>query len=118
MTFDIKFKSIDHSQGLVEYVQERFLKLMKLAIRPLMVHVTFSEERFSRKAHVYIKGIKGGFRASGVSDSFHVSLDICLRKIKRQLEKEKSKIKHHHHYEHSSEAILEEMAKKIEKEVA
>ena len=111
MKYDIRFKSIDYSPGLVEYVREKFSKIIKHTIKPLTFHVTFSEVRFSRKAEVYVNGVHGGLRASGISDSFHVSLDMCFKKLKRQLEREKSKIKHHHHYEHSSEAQLEEMAR-------
>lgn len=110
MKFDVKFKSIDHSHALVEYVKERCEKLKKYAIRPLTVHVTFSEERYNCKAQVYIHGFQGECRASHASDSFHVSLDLCLKKIERQLEREKSRIKSHHHYQHSAEAQLEQLA--------
>lgn len=110
MNFDVRFKSLDHSHTLVDYVEERFARLAKYEIKPITVHVTFSQERHQQVAEVYIKGLQNSFRARGVSDSLYVSLDMCMRKLKRQMEKEKSKIKHHHHYEHSAEAQLEEMA--------
>lgn len=109
MKYDIKFKSIDHSSALVEYVQQRFDKLSKFEMKPLTVHVTFSEERYNCKAQVYIHGLNGKFRASQTSDSFQISVDLCLKKIERQLEREKSRIKSHHHYQHSAEAQLDEL---------
>ncbi len=116
MKFDIKFKSIDHSQSLVDYAQERLTaKLEKFEIRPTMIHITFSQERHEQVTHIYIKGMNSSFKAHASADSLHVSLDMCLKKLKKQMEKEKSKIKHHHHYEHSQEAQLEQMVKKEEK---
>ncbi len=116
MKFDVKFKSIDRSQALVDYVQARCEKLEKFAIRPLTIHVTFSEERHHCKAQIYIHGFQGSCRASHASDSFHVSVDFCLKKIERQLEREKSRIKAHHHYEHTAEAQLTAMALQEERD--
>ena len=96
MKFDVKFKSIDYSEPLANYVEERFEKLAKFEIKQVTVHVTFSEERHSRRADVYVKGMNGSFRAKGDSDSFYVSLDLCLKKLARQMEREKSRIKEHH----------------------
>ncbi len=110
MKFNVKFKSIDHSIALVDYVQQRFEKLSKFEMKPLTVHVTFSEERHNCIAQIYIQGMQGKFRASHSSDSFHISVDFCLKKIERQLEREKSRVKSHHHYSHSAEAQLEELA--------
>ncbi len=110
MNFDIKFKSISYSDALVEYVEERFSRLSKYEIRPSTVHITFSEDGFNCRADIYINGYQGSFRAKGLSDSYFASLDMCLKKLKRQMEKEKSKIKHHHHYAHSDEAQLEALA--------
>lgn len=97
MNYDIKFKSIEYSESLAEYVRERFEKLERFAIRPITVHVTFSHQRHMKIASVYIKGFNGNFRARGESDSLYVSLDMCVKKLSRQLEREKSRIKEHHH---------------------
>lgn len=114
MNFDVKFKSIKYSQSLVEYVQEKFSKLSKFEIRPSTVHITFSEEGHNCRADIYINGFQGTFRAKAYADSFYVSLDMCLKKMKRQMEKEKAKIKHHRHYEHTEEAQLEALAQQEE----
>ena len=111
MKFDIKFKSMDYSQSLVDYAEEKFAKLEKYEIRPVVVHITFSQERHEQVAQVYIKGLHGEFRAKAYSDSLQSAIDLCLKKMKRQMEREKSKIKHHHHYEHSEEAMLNELAR-------
>jgi putative sigma-54 modulation protein len=110
MKFDIKFKSIDFSQGIVDYVEEKFEKLLKFEMKPLTIHVTLSHQRHERLADVYIHGLNNKFRAQGKSDSLFVSLDLCLKKLLRQMEKEKAKIKNHHHYEHSNESQLIHLA--------
>ncbi len=111
MQFDVKFKGIDHSDSLENYVRERCEKLKKFEIKPIRVHVTFSLVRHERKAEFYIHGLHKKFRAAVESDSYFTSLDACLKKISRQMEKEKEKIKHHHHYEASAEAQLEVLAR-------
>lgn len=108
MKYDIKFKTIDHSPALVEYVQARFDKVERYAIKPVTVHVTFSEERHNCCAEVYIHGLNGEFRAHFRSDSFYVSLDMCVKRIERQMEREKDKVKHHHSYENSSAGFLDD----------
>ncbi len=106
MKFDIKFKTIDYSQSLVEYVYSRFDKVERYAVKPITAHVTFSEERHNCCAEVYIHGLKGEFRSHFSSDSFHVSLDMCVKRIERQMEREKDKLKSHHSYENSSSGFL------------
>jgi ribosomal subunit interface protein len=115
MNFQVKFKSIDHSNSLVEYVEQKFSKLSKYEMKPLRVKVTFSEERHSCSAQVYIHGLHKEFTARHSCDSFYVALDFCLKKIERQLEREKSRIKSHHHYEHSAEAQLEALSNQEER---
>jgi len=99
MKFAVKFKSMDHSPSLVEYVEERFGKIAKFEIKPVTVHVTFSQVRHNRVAEVYIHGLQNDFRARGESDSLYVSLDMCLKKLMRQMEKEKALIKNHRNAE-------------------
>jgi putative sigma-54 modulation protein len=111
MKFDVKFKSIDFSQALVDYVEERFAKIAKFEIKPVTVHVTFSQIRHAKVTEVYIHGMQGDFRARGESDSLYVSVDMCLKKLKRQMEKEKAKVKNHRHYDRSDEAKLDMLLK-------
>jgi ribosomal subunit interface protein len=115
MKFDIKFKTIDFSQALVDYVDECFGKVAKYEIKPVTVHVTFSHQRHEKVVDVFISGLQKDFRAKALSDSLYVSLDMCVKKLKRQMEKEKAKVKHHHYFEQSDEALLDKMATKEEK---
>jgi ribosomal subunit interface protein len=116
MKTNVKFKSIDHSQALVDYVDSRLAKFDKYMMKPLTVHVTFSEERHVCKVQVYIRGLKGSFRAQSTSDSFYASFDMCAKKIERQMEREKSRIKSHHVYVLTAESQLEELAEQEERE--
>jgi putative sigma-54 modulation protein len=104
MKFDVRFKGIDYSESLESYVIERFEKLKKFEIKPLKVQVTFSEQKYERRAEVFIHGLNSNFRAQASSDSYFASLDMCIKKMSRQLEKEKSKIKEHHHPQNNRRA--------------
>ena len=107
----VKFKGIDRSEALVQYVTERFARLQKLEIRPLKCHITFSAVKHKHIAEVYVHGINGDFRAKAMTTSYQESVDQCAKKIERQLEREKSKIKRHRHYERSAEARLIELVR-------
>ena len=89
-------------------MEDRFQKLQKFEIKPILVNVTFTEVRFQRIAEVYVKGMLRPMRAKGSSDSFHTAIELCMRKIERQMEREKSRIKNHRGYERTTEYLLEE----------
>lgn len=111
MRFAVKFRGLSHSSALVGYVEERFEKLKKFEIKPIKVQVTFYEEGHNKKAEVFIHGLNKNFRAEAFSDSYYVAIDMCLKKVWRQMEKEKAKIKKHRNFEASDEAQLQILAK-------
>lgn len=115
MKFDVRFKGIDYSDSLASYVSEKFEKLKKFEIKPLRVQVTFYDEKHEKIAEVFVHGLNSHFQAKAATDSYFSSVDMCLKKMSRQMEKEKSKIKHHHHYEASDSALLEDLARKEER---
>lgn len=110
MKFSVKFKGIDHSVALISYIEEKFEKLKKFEIKPITVHVTFCEDGYAKKAEVFIHGLNKNFHANASSDSYFVTFDMCLKKIWRQMEKEKAKIKSHRNYEATNEAQLQILA--------
>jgi ribosomal subunit interface protein len=107
----VRFKGIDSSQALIDYVQDRFQKLERFEMKPLTVHVTFRDERHERVAEIYVKGMKRDMRAQAAADNYYGALDLCFKKVERQLEKEKSRIKHHKHEERTAEYRLEELVR-------
>lgn len=111
MKLAVKFKGLDHSESLVDYVTERFSRLSKYEIRSLKTQVTFSTEGHNCVSDVYVHGINVDFRAKACADSFHESVDQCARKIERQLEKEKSKIKNHRSFSRSAAGRLNQLIK-------
>jgi len=116
MKTNVKFKSIDHSHALVEHVEARLAKFEKFMIKAQTVHVTFSEERHNCKAQVYMRGLHGNFRAQSSSDSFYTAFDQCAKKIERQMEREKSRIKSHHVHMLTAESLLEELVLQEQRE--
>jgi putative sigma-54 modulation protein len=95
MRFDVHFKSLDYSQSLVDYIEEKFSKVSKYEIRPSLVHVTLTKNRHEYQVDVYIKGFQGVLRARAQGSNFWEAIDYSVDKIKRQMAKEKSRIKKH-----------------------
>lgn len=108
MKFDIRFKGIDYSRSLADYVQDKFEKLDKFEIKPTTVHVTFRTERHMKLAEVYIQGLHVPFRARGTGDTYLDCVDSVLKKLSKQMSKEKSKVKRHKNYDRTNVAMLEE----------
>lgn len=95
MRFDVRFKGLAHSDFLAQYVEERFSKLEKFEIKPITVHVTFRTEKREKIADVYIQGLNAPFRATGSGENHVIGLDACVRKLWRQMAREKAKVKKH-----------------------
>src|SRR5687768_14470693 len=109
MKCNVRFKGIQSSQSLIEYAQERFDKLKKFEIKPTVVNVTFSEARYERIAEIYVNGMQKPLRSKATSDSFYAAFDLCMSKLERQFEKQKSKVKNHRAQERTHEYLLEEL---------
>ncbi len=107
MQFQVKFKGLDHSQALADHVSERFDKLDKFEIKPVKVQVTFSHVRQICRAEVYVKGVKTIFRAEASGSNYNEACEKVMKKLERQMEKEKSKVKHHKNFERSNTGIIE-----------
>ena len=107
MQFDVRFKGIGYSASLAEYVEEKFQKLEKFEIKPITVHVTFRTERYVKMAEVYVKGLNTPFKAKGAGETYMDSLDAVLRKLWRQMAREKSIVKRHKNRKKTKYAQLE-----------
>lgn len=107
MQFDIRFKGIGYSRSLVEYTEGKFAKLEKFEIKPITVNVTFRAERYNKMAEVYVKGLNSPFRAKGAGETYLDALDAVLRRLWRQMAREKSKVKRHKNRKKSKYGQLE-----------
>lgn len=109
MKFDIRFKGIEYSDSLAQYTEERFEKIHKYEIKPIKINVTYSSQRHIKLAEVFVQGINSSFRATAKSENYYDCLDEVVRKLSRQMSKEKSKIQHHKHAERAQLARLDAM---------
>lgn len=108
MRCDIRFKGIEYSDALASHAEERMEKLGKFELKPVKVNVTFSCERYSKQAEAFVQGVNSSFRAKAVGDSYYDCLDEIVRKLSKQMAKEKAKVQHHRHLERTQLARLEE----------
>lgn len=111
MKFQIKFKSIDHSQALSDYAVDKLSRLEKYEVKPVRIHLTFSMVRHQKVAEVYFQGVQSSFRAKATGNDFHECLNLVLDKLERQLKREKAKVQEHHKPERTNLARLERAIK-------
>lgn len=109
MKIECSFKSLDHSNALVSYVEERFAKLEKFEMKPVLVKVTISvESKHRKKVEAFCRGVNGtSFTAKAVGSNFHMAVDKSLTKLLKQMEKNKGKVKHHKNFKKSASARLD-----------
>ena len=111
-----KFKSLDWSQSLVEYAEDRFMKIGKFEMKPVRVHMTISKEGRMPCTEVIIHGSDSVVHAKAKSDDFYASVDMCLAKVIAQMAKKKSKIQRHKNYQQSHLGRLERTNDQLEYE--
>ncbi|MCB0413743.1 MAG: ribosome-associated translation inhibitor RaiA [Bdellovibrionales bacterium] len=114
MRLECHFKSIDFSQSLVEYAEERFSKVEKYEMKPVFIQVTFSAQRHKKTAEVNIQGFNVHYKAIAQSDDFYGSVDKVLQKIIGQMSKQKKKVQRHKNFQKSHQGRIEQMNDQLE----
>lgn len=97
MKLEYTFLHVDTSDALVEHFQSRFEKLLKFEMKPMDVHVVFSQMRHECIVDVQILEGRRKYKAQGISTDFYRSSDMVVNKLWRQMSKEKKKLKDHKH---------------------
>jgi len=93
MQINVTFRHTYQSEGLKDYVNEKFAKLKKYSDSPMNMHVVLSSEKFRHTAEVVVSG--DGIRAAAKQehDDLKAAVDLVLDKIERQLKKFREKVK-------------------------
>tara|TARA_B100000749_G_scaffold28537_1_gene20035 strand:- start:25287 stop:25664 length:378 start_codon:yes stop_codon:yes gene_type:complete len=114
MKIDCKFKSIDHSQSLVSYIEEKMEKLDKYEMKPEKVQVTFRTSGHKKVAECCIQHSHEFLRAKATSDDFYEAVDKMVQKLKTQMAKRKKKVQNHKRFGHSKEGKLLQLSPELE----
>jgi len=93
MKFTFSEKGMTASEGLRNYAQGKISKLDKLFKTEAEAYVTFSVKRdgFLAEITIYNSGLY--FRASELTNDMYASVDSGVAKIKRQIDKNKTRLK-------------------------
>jgi len=75
MKLDCQFKSLDHSQALVEYAEDRMAKLSKYELKAMSMQIIFSAQRHKKFVEVTITGGTKKFQAKAFTEDFYDSVD-------------------------------------------
>ncbi|MCC7406187.1 MAG: ribosome-associated translation inhibitor RaiA [Bdellovibrionales bacterium] len=107
MKVSCQFKSLQWSDALVDYTEEKLQKVKKFELKPIQVHVTFSAERHRKSVEMHIVGHSVSISGRGYADNFNEAVDSVVAKVTRQLSKRKQKIKKHKSFELSNAGQLD-----------
>ena len=109
MKIKCQFKSLQWSDGLVEYAHQKVVRLSKYELKPTTINVVFSAQRHEKVVEAFYVGSDAVYRAKAKSDDFYDSMDKVVEKIATQMAKRKSKVQHHKKFEKSHDGRLENM---------
>ncbi|MGE0762515.1 MAG: ribosome-associated translation inhibitor RaiA [Bdellovibrionales bacterium] len=107
MKLDFKFRKMDWSDEMVEYVNARLSKLSKFEWQPLRAHVTFGAERHLCCVEIRLSGKGMTFKASSKASSYADGVDAAVAKLQRQLERKKHLVQNHLVFENTHEGKME-----------
>jgi len=95
MQTSVTFKNLDHSENLKSYLQNKLDRFDKLLDNPAIANVVLSMEKFRRIAEINISGDKLNINAKEETDDIYSAIDNTLDKLKKQIKKNKTKIRAH-----------------------
>lgn len=114
MKVSCQFKSLQWSDALVEYTEDKLQKVRKYELKPIQVHVTYSAERHRKSVEMHIVGRDVSISGRGYGENFLEAVDKVVGKLTRQLSKRKQKIKAHRSFEQSRYGKLDRLNEQLE----
>lgn len=93
MQTSVTFKSIDPSEHLKAYVQDKLDRLDKLLENPAEANVVLKVEKFRHIAEVNINGDRLNIIGKEETDDMYSAIDMVLDKLEKQIKKNKQKLR-------------------------
>ena len=95
MQIEYKFRHIQHSQELTDYVADRITKLEKFELKPARAEFTFSSEKECKRVDLHVHSADVEMHATTEADDYFTAVDVVLEKMARQLSRKKAKLQAH-----------------------
>lgn len=93
MQVSVTFKNLDSSDALRSYVQKKLDRIDKLLDNPAEANVVFSVEKIRHTAEINLAGDRLNIHAKEESESMYSSIDMVVDKLKKQLHKNREKLR-------------------------
>jgi putative sigma-54 modulation protein len=91
----VTFKSVDSSEFLKSYLEEKLERLDKLMPHPGTADVVFQEEKLRKIVDVSLTGKGFDVHAKEESSAWNEAIDLVVDKVRNQLVKNKEKLQSH-----------------------
>ena len=103
------FNKTKHSDDLIQYTEEKLLKILdKYTEKSIEAVISFHQEGVSYKADCHYFGGKSlNIKVEGKSLDLFESVDFMLHKLESQLRRKKEKLKDHHLRDQKISQILD-----------
>ena len=98
MNVDVRFKKLDHSESLVDYINEKVEKLSMYCRGHVHVHFDISKQGRKMITEINFSTKLNNYHAQASADNFYSSVDQALNKILRQVKKHRQKLRMHKNY--------------------
>ncbi|MCB9026173.1 MAG: ribosome-associated translation inhibitor RaiA [Bdellovibrionaceae bacterium] len=98
MLVDVRFKKLDHSDSLVEYIYEKVEKLSTYCRGHVVVHFDISKQGRKNISELTFKTQLNTYHAQASSDNFYSAVDLALTKVLKQVKKHRQKLRMHKNY--------------------
>ena len=98
MLVDVRFKKLDHSDSLVEYINEKVEKLSVYCRGQVHVHFDISKQGRKKFTELTFKTKLNTYHAQASAESYYASVDMALNKVLKQVKKHRQKLRMHKNY--------------------
>lgn len=98
MLVDVRFKKLDHSESLIEYIHDRVEKLSVYCRGHAVVHFDISKQGCKKFVELTFKTSLNTYHAQASSENYYTSVDLALSRILKQVKKHRQKLRMHKNY--------------------
>ena len=97
MQASVTFKNLESSKHFQRYVQDKLDRMDKLLDKPANAEVVLSLDNLEKVAEIRLSGGRLNLQAKAEEADMHAAIDLMVDKIKRQINKQKDKVREHRH---------------------
>ena len=103
------FRHTKPSKKIQAYLEERVDRLRRFELKPVSCDVTLKIEGGVQMVEMHTSGNGPVIRAHGEGTDFFEAIDVAMRKLERQMERKKAKVKNHKCYERTHQGKLDQL---------